>query len=84
MYFWRDQSGTENDCLIESAGRLALVEVKSGRTISADYFQGLEYWHKLTGSDPGAGYIVYGGDENQKRSNGSVLGWRNVNVIMEL
>jgi len=38
LYFWRDSTGNELDCLIEEGGKLKSVEVKSGTTIHQDYF----------------------------------------------
>lgn len=83
VYFWRDQTGVEVDCLVEAGGRLLPVEIKSGRTISADYFQGLECWYKLSGAIPGSGSVVYAGEENQTRCYGRVLSYRNFAALME-
>ncbi len=68
LYFWRDHVGHEIDLLIEQNTQLYPIEIKSGQTITSDYFKGLNYWNKIT--DTQGGYIVYDGDTRQERSNG--------------
>ena len=81
LYFWRDKTGHEVDCIIEQAMDLIPVEIKSGKTISRDFFDGLGYWCELSGSKQEASFLIYGGEENQVRSNAKVLGWRSVDKI---
>lgn len=76
LYFWRDQANHEIDCLIESGVHITPIEIKSSETINTKFFDGLSYWNKLAEKDPSKGYLLYGGDESQKRSVGQVLGWK--------
>lgn len=77
LYFWRDQNGTfEVDCLIDRASTLIPIEIKSGATISGDYFKGLNQWHAMVQTDSASGYVVYGGDSAQVRSLGTILPWQ--------
>ncbi|MDO9529220.1 MAG: ATP-binding protein [Syntrophales bacterium] len=78
IFFWRDNLGTEIDVLIEEGNTLMPVEIKSGQTITRDYFTGLRKWRKITGSSEDPQYLVYGGDENQVRSGVNVLSWRSI------
>ena len=71
-FFWRDKTGHEVDCIIEESEKIKAIEIKSAMTISADDFKGLNYWNQLT---PSENYLVYGGQEKQKRTNGTVLSW---------
>ena len=82
IYFWRDSIGHEVDCIIEHGQRLTPLEIKSGYTINSDYFSGLNYWNGLSGFDPSQGFVVYGGDRDQKRSEGTVVSWRNIDRIV--
>jgi len=66
LYFWRDNAGHEMDVVMDNAGIVTPVEIKSGKTITAEYFKGLIYWHRLT--DSTGGLIIYAGDMIQKRS----------------
>ncbi|HDL07463.1 MAG TPA: ATP-binding protein [Desulfobacteraceae bacterium] len=74
-YFWRDKHGREVDCIIDKTNDdLVPVEIKSGKTVSQDYFKGINYWQKLSGKN--GGYVVYGGEQRQTRSFTTVLPWR--------
>jgi uncharacterized protein len=81
LYFWRDSTGHEIDCLIEQAERLIPIEIKAGMTINSDFFDGLSYWHTLTEGVYPRGYVVYGGLQNQERSLGTVVSWQNLEAI---
>lgn len=82
LYFWRDKQGHEIDCLIEQGIDLFPIEIKSGKTITKDFFSNLTYWNKLSGSSPDNSYLVYGGDDTQERSQGQVLGWKSLGSIL--
>jgi predicted AAA+ superfamily ATPase len=75
VHFWRDKNGNEIDCLLESEGALLPIEIKSGRTISPDYFKGTNYFLKLAGKLASKPYVVYGGTENQQRTTANVVSW---------
>lgn len=79
--FWRDKVGHEVDCVLEHGNAFIPIEIKSGRTITADSFKGLAYWNTLTNGNPRRAYVVYAGDEYQERSDGTALGWRTVNDV---
>ncbi|NGX39033.1 MAG: hypothetical protein KR126chlam1_00352 [Chlamydiae bacterium] len=81
LYFWRDRHGHEVDCVIEKAGELIPLEIKSSKTIASDFFGNLRYWNQLSGVSPDNSYLVYGGKQKQKRSEANVLGWQDVNRI---
>lgn len=79
-YYWRDNTGNEIDLLIEDGARLYPVEIKSGRTIQQDFFKNLDFFHKISGNPPEFGWVIYGGQEHQARSNGTVAGWQEMPV----
>ena len=83
-YFWRDKIGHEVDCIIERGGKLHAIEMKAGKTISNDYFDGLTYWNNMALSDAGTSYLIYAGDESQKRTIAQVLKWEDITKIMEI
>lgn len=82
-YFWRDKLGKEIDCIIEKADKVIPIEIKSGNTISEDYFKGLKYYNKLSGRNSKESFLIYGGDEVQRRNYGTVLGWKNLHDELE-
>jgi len=84
LYFWRDQHGHEIDCLIERGGSgLIPVEMKSGRTANSDYFKEIAYWNTLSGNDPDRSFVVYGGDQSQHRTTGNLIGYANLDPVLE-
>ena len=68
LFFWRDNVGTEIDLLIENSESLIPVEIKSGQTITDAYFKSITTWCKISGIDKG--WVIYAGNQPQKRSNG--------------
>ena len=69
LYYWRDKTGNEVDLLIDNAGKLTAIELKAGETISTDFFKGLNYFSALS-KKPVQPCLIYGGRQEQKRSNG--------------
>jgi len=76
LHFWRDASGNEVDVVVERAGRLLALEIKSGRTIAGDWLDGLERFARLSGA--AGGTLVYGGVVSQQRSGAAILAWRDI------
>lgn len=77
LYYWRDQNGTtEVDCIIDLGVRLVSLEIKSGQTITSDFFHALNRWNTLSSSAPSDGYIVYAGDYTQMRKEGNVISFK--------
>lgn len=68
LYFWRDNVGNEVDLLLADGSSITPIEIKSGQTITNEYFKGIQFWNKITGTQ--SGYIIYGGNADQHRSNG--------------
>ncbi len=81
LYFWRDKSGLEVDCILDSGVRLTPIEIKSAETISSEFFAGLVKWNHLAGTDPSQNIVIYGGNEKQTRSMGKVIGWRQLDSL---
>jgi len=84
LYFWRDHVGLEVNLVIDKGQTLWPVEIKSGQTIAADFFKNLDKWVSLAGEIAGHPSLVYGGAEDQARSQYRVLSWQNVDRLDEL
>lgn len=79
LFYWRDKTGHEIDVVVDEAGKLLPVEIKSGKTISAEYFKNLEYWNRISGTK--RSLVLYGGVQQQQRSSGSAVhNWRSLAV----
>lgn len=76
IWFWRDSAGHEVDLIIQDGQQLNLVEIKAGQTIMSEMFAGHIWWENLSGRKNLLKTLVYGGNENQKRSMGDVVSWR--------
>ncbi|TAG71051.1 MAG: AAA family ATPase, partial [Runella slithyformis] len=61
---------------IQNGVQLEAVEIKSGRTIQPDFFKSLNYLKKINPSTNS--YVVYGGDQFQKRSDATVYGFNHL------
>jgi uncharacterized protein len=80
LYFWRDKTGHEVDVIIDHAGKLIPVEIKSSKTINTDYFKNLKYWNNL--SKLNQSILIYSGDQEQQRSDGTLItNWKNINRL---
>jgi len=66
------------DPIFEQAGELIPIEIKSGATITKDYFGALNKFLKMSQIKNENAYLVYGGDEDQVRSSANVYSWRNL------
>ena len=75
IYFWRDQTGHEVDLVLDEAGVLHPVEIKSGATVSADTLAGLGWWRRLAGSEAGRPFLVHGGAESYERDGIGIRPW---------
>ena len=82
FYFWRDKMGNEIDCLIASGDTAIPVEIKAGKSISRDWFKGLNYWYNLLETENKHGVVVYAGDDDQNRSAGRIVSWKSTDTVL--
>jgi len=77
LWFCRDSNENEVDLLAGTSGNLRAWEIKSGRTISADYFKGLNALeHSLGGF--ACRSIIYGGEQATTRHHTKMIPWSSV------
>lgn len=75
LYYWRDKTGHEIDIIIDKAGKLVPLEIKSGKTISPEFYKNINYWRKI--SEVKKSVILYAGEQEQKYSDGKdIINWR--------
>ncbi|MEA5402813.1 ATP-binding protein [Arcicella sp. DC2W] len=79
FYFWRDTAQHEIDLLVQNGVQLEAIEIKSGKTIQPDFFKGLNYLKKINPTTNS--YVVYGGDQFQKRSDATVYGFNQLTKL---
>ena len=78
FYFWRDNKGIEIDLLFQKRQKLFPIEIKSGKTIQNNFFKNLQKYNQYSGKNRGQSFLVYGGDNEQKRSHCHVLPWKKI------
>ncbi len=77
LYFWRDNIGNEVDLLIERAGTLWPVEMKSGATFQDEWLKGLHTWARHAAqARRGTGLLVCGVPGNFGHQGVQVAHWR--------
>ncbi len=71
LYFYRDKR-YEVDLIYKVAEDLMPIEIKSGQSISEDYFKNLEYFSDLFQKNTINPTVVYAASQEQKRSNAHI------------
>ena len=73
--FWQDQIGREIDLIIENTeGGISAIEIKSGMTISSDYFKNLKFWEKSNAESVKAkSYVIYAGTLSLQTQDGLLV-----------
>lgn len=85
LYFYRDSKGNEVDLLLINGSDIFPIEIKSGMTITSEYFKGLKHFVKIFPEHVSKGSgIVYGGDESQKRIDVSIVSFNRLNDLFRL
>jgi len=82
-YFWQDHQGKEIDCVLVNGDKVTAIEIKSGKTISASYFDNLNCWRSLASLPEYQGYVVYGGEQSMQTHAGELMSWRDLNRILD-
>ncbi len=80
--FYRDSKGLECDLLYETGQSISAIEIKSGSTVSSDYFGGLNRVAKYI-PNVNSKYVVYGGTTRQSRNDCTVVPLSDLGGILE-
>ena len=81
LFYWKNKTGQEIDCIIHQPSVTTLVEIKAGKTVNSDYFKGIKYFRALAKNRKIKSYVVYGGDQDLPSRETTVLSWRNISAI---
>ncbi|MCZ0945642.1 MAG: ATP-binding protein [Gammaproteobacteria bacterium] len=71
LQFFRDSNGNEVDLLYGRGPNLVPIEIKSGQTISSDWFKGIDHFARHFPATGGA--VIYAGEASQHRSDGRAV-----------
>ena len=80
-YFWRDSNGHEVDLLKPEGNQFDIFEIKSTQTIMPEHFRGLAFLKEIAADAVRDKTLVYGGLEDQNRTNYRVRSWRNIDIM---
>ena len=80
FYFWRDNKGIEIDLLFQKKQKLFPLEIKSGQTIQS-VFKNLKKYEQYSGKAHGQSFLIYGGNEEQKRSYARIIPWKKTHKL---
>ena len=67
--------------MLVDSKKITPVEIKSGKTMSASYYDYLNYWQTLALLPKDQGYVVYGGEQSMQTSAGTLISWRHLERI---
>lgn len=85
LYFWRDSTGNEIDCIVDEPKFPVPIEIKAGKTIASDFFKEITYWNDLSKSPQAPTFLIYGGNDNQSWPQANVVSWNaSGNLIKKL
>lgn len=74
VYFWRTSTGTEVDFVVETGGKLVLIEVKLSSTPRPAMASSIKIFREDLGTKALAGYVVHPGDVRLPLGSG-VTAW---------
>ncbi len=81
VYFWRDKTGHEVDCIYELSGKLLPIEIKSSKTLSKDQFKNLHYFQKLSQQEQAI--LCYAGDIEVTQNGIKSVNFMNITKALE-
>lgn len=81
-YFYRDSNQHEVDLIIKNGHQLIPVEIKSSKTFHSDFLKGLQYFKTMTGERSPVGFLIYGGEREQKIQQVFVKNFLNTKSMM--
>lgn len=83
LYFWRDNTGNEVDCIIDESQYPVPIEIKSGKTVVEDFFKNINYWDKTADMLQAPRFVIYGGNEDQHWPQAKVLTWKSAGKLIK-
>ena len=80
IWFWRDNTGMEIDCLLEDDQKPFAVEIKSGKTFSEDMIGSLKHWQQIscTSMVKWNPVLVYAGSQKSTYKGIKIFPWKDV------
>jgi hypothetical protein len=83
LYFYRDVTGKEVDLILQQGSHLFPIEIKSNKTFSPAFLDGLKYFHEQSPKKATGGAVVYSGEATQKIGNFQLYNSENCSLLMQ-
>ena len=68
--------------VLDNAGTLEPIEIKSGATLHRSAFTGLTRWCELAGTEASQPKLIYAGDEAREQSGVAVYPWSSISQVL--
>jgi len=80
LWFWRDNTDMEIDCLIEENNKLLAIEIKSGKTFSEDMTKNLQHWQEISEGSTNKRELslIYAGSSESSFKGIKLVSWKKV------
>ena len=85
IFFYRDKHGNEVDVLLPMAQKIIPIEIKSSETYHSEFLRGLQYFRKVNPLKTLQPILVYGGSEELKSEEISIVNFKKIyrEVVLE-
>ncbi len=84
LYFWRDHSGYEIDCIVDIDNQRIPIEIKASSTYTINFLTYLTKWNEFSNTDIANNLIIYGGDTGLVTSKlGKIISWSDAGLIIQ-
>lgn len=80
LFFFRDNSGHEVDCLLDQGTYCIPVEIKSSQTINESFFDNLQFYNGLQ-KNAARPVLIFGGRESYDRTHARVVSFLDINSV---
>lgn len=77
-YFWQDSNAHEVDLLMKKGMGFSIFEIKATQTINTGLFKEMDRFEEISAPAEVNKTLIYGGAENEKRTQYNVLSWKNI------
>ncbi len=78
LYFWCDEQKHEIDLIVDLAGTLVPLEIKSANVARNNMTDVISFWHDLTGHPLDQSYVIYTGPDAISPTGPHFISWQNI------
>jgi uncharacterized protein len=83
LYYFRDNTGNEIDLILDYGDKQIPIEIKSGETITDEYFKNLNYYKKLGSKYVDKMYLIYAGNKKYIENDCLIRNYKDIDDIVD-